>query len=414
MVLGSLVLSMPVVQTKLAKYATDSLNEEFGTNIQIDRVSLSLFNLNAGVKGIYVEDYQQDTLFYIHKLTTSILNLRNMANNKMEFGDVEIDGLVFNLKTYLDETDTNLDVFVAKLDDGSPRDPGTPPFFLSSNEIQINNGKFRLIDENLEKPKVLDFGDISIRSTDFQILGPEVTTNIEDLSMLASRGIRLKKLAAGFTYTKEQMRFDSLLIDTEQSELKGNLVFNYNREDFAEFLDRVQLDASFEESTVALNEVNTFYDEFGQDKVVNFTGNFSGVLNQLQVKDLFLFTDNTGIRGDFQFNNMFSDQAPFVLRGDIDNLTSSYYQLRSILPNILGKNIPESVQKLGQFTVRFTHPIAACNYRTSMSTSRSTDPPSFRSVSLNFAVRSLHAFSIGKSYSIIIESSFTYITIFSP
>ena len=72
MVLGSLVLSMPVVQTKLAKYATDSLNEEFGTNIQIDRVSLSLFNLNAGVKGIYVEDYQQDTLFYIHKLTTSV------------------------------------------------------------------------------------------------------------------------------------------------------------------------------------------------------------------------------------------------------------------------------------------------------------------------------------------------------
>jgi len=352
MVLGSLVLSMPVVQTKLAKYATDSLNEEFGTNIQIDRVSLSLFNLNTGIKGIYVEDYKKDTLFYIHELTTSILNLRNMANNKMEFGDVEIDGLVFNLKTYLDESDTNLDVFVAKLDDGQPRDPGTPPFFLSADEIQINSGKFRLIDENLEKPKVLDFSDIKIASTDFQILGPDVSTNIQDLSMQASRGIRLKKLATDFKYTKEQMRFDSLLIDTDQSELKGNLVFNYNREDFAEFLDRVQLEANFTESTVALNEVNTFYNEFGQDKLVNFTGEFSGVLNQLKVKDLFLFTDNTGIRGDFQFNNMFSAQAPFVLKGDIDNLTSSYYQLRGILPNILGKNIPESVQKLGQFTVR--------------------------------------------------------------
>ena len=352
LVLGSLVLSMPVVQTKLARYATDSLNEEFGTNIQIDRVSLSLFNLNAGLKGIYVEDYKQDTLFYIHKLTTSILNLRNMANNKMEFGDIEIDGLVFNLKTYLDESDTNLDVFVAKLDDGKPRDPGTPPFFLSSDEIQINSGKFRLIDENLEKPKVLDFGDIKINATDFQILGPDVSTKIQDLSMMASRGIRLKKLAADFKYTKEQMRFDSLLIDTEQSELKGNVVFNYDREEFADFLNLVQLEANFTESTVALNEVNTFYNEFGQDKMVNFTGDFSGVLNQLKVKDLFLFTDNTGIRGDFQFNNMFSEQAPFVLTGDIDNLTSSYYQLRSILPNILGKNIPESVQKLGQFTVR--------------------------------------------------------------
>lgn len=141
LVLASLILSLPAVQTRLGKYATDSLNESFGTNIQIERVSVSLFNLNAGLKGIYVEDYKKDTLIYIHKVSTSILNLRNMANNKMEFGEMELDGLVFNLKTYEGESDTNLDVFVDKLDDGKPRDPGTPPFFMSSDEIQIHNGK---------------------------------------------------------------------------------------------------------------------------------------------------------------------------------------------------------------------------------------------------------------------------------
>lgn len=352
LVLASLILSLPVVQTKLGKYATDSLNESFGTNIQIERVSISLFNLNAGLKGVYVEDYKKDTLIYIHKVSTSILNLRNMANNKMEFGEMELDGLIFNLKTYEGESDTNLDVFVDKLDDGKPRDPGTPPFFMSSDEIHIQNGKFRLIDENLEKPETLNFSEIEISASDFQILGPDVSLKVDDLSTLAKRGIRLKKFAADFAYTKEQMRFDSLSIDTEQSELKGNLVFNYNREDLANFVDLVNIDANFTDSKVALNEVNAFFDEFGQDKIVNFTGNFSGVLNQLQVDDLFLFTDNTGIRGDFRFDNIFSEQAPFVLRGDIDNLTSSYYQLRSILPQILGRNIPESVQKLGQFTVR--------------------------------------------------------------
>jgi len=352
LVLGSLVLSIPAVQTRLGRYATDTLNEEFGTNIQIERISMSLFNLNANIKGIYVEDYRQDTLFHIHKLSTSILNLRNMANNKMEFGGMELDGLTFNLKTYEGEKDTNLDVFVAKLDDGKPRAPGTPPFFLSSDEIEIHNGKFRLIDENLEKPEVLNFSEIEIASHDFQILGPDVSLKIDDLSTLAKRGIRLKKLATDFKYTKQQMRFDDLLIDTEQSELKGNLVFNYEREDLADFINLVNIDANFTESSVSLNEINAFYDEFGQDKTVTFTGDFSGVLNQLQVDDLFLFTDNTGIRGDFRFDNMFSEHAPFVLRGDIDNLTSSYYQLRSILPKILGRNIPESVQKLGQFTVR--------------------------------------------------------------
>ncbi len=330
----------------------ESVNNEFGTNIQIDQVSLSLFNLNAGIKGIYVEDYKKDTLAYINKLTTSILNIRNMANGKLEFGDIEIDGLFFNLKTYEGESDTNLDVFVAKLDDGKPRAPGTPPFFMSSDGIEINEGRFMLSDENLESAEVLNFTDLKILANDFQILGPEVTLNIEDLSLAAKRGLRVKKLATDFTYTKQQMRFDSLLIDTEQSELKGNLVFNYNREDFAQFVDRVQIDANFTESTVALNEVNTFYNEFGQDRVVTLTGDFGGVLNKLEVDNLFLYTDNTGIRGDFELDNIFTDQAPFVIRGDIDNLTSSYYQLRALLPNILGRNIPESVQKLGQFTVR--------------------------------------------------------------
>ncbi|WP_112379121.1 translocation/assembly module TamB domain-containing protein [Flagellimonas maritima] len=343
---------MPVVQTKLAKSATDSLNEKYGTNIQIDRLSLSLFNLNTGLKGIYVEDYKKDTLFYIQKLSTSILNLRNMVDGVLRFGDIEVDGLFFNLKTYKGDNDTNLDVFVAKLDDGKPRAPGTPPFFMSSDEIKISGGKFKLSDENLKKEETLNFSELEINATDFQILGPEVTLSIENLALQSNRGIRINDFSTDFKYTKQQMRFDSLRIKTVESNLKGDLVFNYNREDFADFANQVNIVADFKESSVALNEINTLYDEFGTDKEVVFSANIRGVLNRLQFKELFLQSENTGIRGDFQFDNLFSQEAPFIMRADIGNITSSYYQLRSILPNIIGKNIPSTIQKLGEFTIR--------------------------------------------------------------
>ncbi|NAY91263.1 translocation/assembly module TamB [Muricauda sp. JGD-17] len=352
MVLGSLILSLPIVQTRLAKYATETINQEFGTNISLDRVSLSLFNLNAGLKGVYVEDYKKDTLVYIRKLNTSILNLRNMSNGKMEFGDVEMEGLFFNLKTYQGESDTNLDVFVAKLDDGQPRAPGTPPFFLSSEGIQVFEGRFLLIDENEEKPEVLNFSNLEVLAKDFQILGPDVSLAIEDLSLDASRGIRLQKLSTHFTYTKQKMQFDTLQINTRESQINGNLKFMYNREDLSKFVDRVQIEADFGESTVALNDINTFYNEFGKDKKVSFSSKVSGVLNKLVTEDLFVQTENTGIYGDFEFDNMFSQEAPFIMHADIDNLTSSYFQLRSLLPNILGRNIPSSFQKMGQFTIR--------------------------------------------------------------
>ena len=350
--MGTLVLSLPVVQTGIAKYAMNSLNSEFGTNLHIERIQISLLTLDTDIKSIYVEDYRRDTLAHIDKLRTSILNLGNIAQGKLEFGDIGIKGLTFNLKTYQGEDQTNLDVFVAKLDDGKPRDPGTPPFYMGSSGIEIEDGRFRLIDENLERPTVLDFGNIGIVSRDFLILGPEVSLGIEALSLDASRGPRLKKLSADFKYSREQMRFDSLAIDTDQSALRGNLVFDYQREDLADFLNKVQVDAQFVESTVAFNDINAFFDEFGRDRVVTFSADFAGVLNQIQMNDLLLYTDNTGIRGDFEFDNLFTEEAPFELRGDISNITSSYYQLRGLLPNILGKTIPPAIQRLGQFTVR--------------------------------------------------------------
>ena len=352
-VLATLIFSLPIVQTKLAKYATNSLNEEFGTNINIERVRFSPFTLGATIKDIYVEDYRQDTLVYIQKLTTSIINLRKMIDGDMEFGVIDVDGLFLDMKTYEGENFTNLDVFVDKLDDGKPREPGTPPFFMSATEINIANSRYRLTDENLERTKILDFMDLEIQSEDFQILGPEVSLHIKELGLTSSRGVALTKLSTEFKYTKQQMRFDSLQIATPESEIKGMLVFDYNREDFSDFLNKVQVTAKFNESTVSFNELNSYFNEFGKDRTATFSTSANGVLNDLDFSDLILFSDNTGIRGDFNFKNMFNDLEPFKMSAQMENVTSSYYQLRGLLPNILGRNIlPTSFQKFGQFTVR--------------------------------------------------------------
>ncbi|MEM6893908.1 MAG: translocation/assembly module TamB domain-containing protein [Bacteroidota bacterium] len=350
--LVTIILSLPPVQTALGRYATKSINEEFGTNISIDRLSLNLLTLNTGLKGIYVEDYKNDTLCYIQKLSTSVLSLRNIANNRMEFGEVDIDGLYFNLKTYKGERNTNLDVFVDKLDDGSPKDPNTPSFFMSSDAITIEEGRFLLSDENFEKVETLNFDDIKIKANDFQILGPEVTIGIEALKLKSKRGLALENLSTDFKYTKQQMRFDSLRIKTEKSYIKGDMVMNYNRKDFADFINKVNIIASFDDTEVALDDINRFYDQFGEKKQVTFSAEVSGVLNDLIVEELFLQSENTGVRGDFEFQNMFTEQAPFIMKSEIDNLTSSYYQLRSLLPNILGRSLPSSLQKFGQFTLR--------------------------------------------------------------
>ncbi len=342
-----------MVQTRIAQRATKTINEKFGTNINIERVQFSPFSMGTTLKSIYVEDYKQDTLFYVHKLSTSILSIGNLVNGRLEFGDIDVDGIFFNMKTYEGETDTNLNVFVAKLDDGKPRDSGTPPFFMSSSQITIVDGQFKLGDENLNTKERLDFQQLEILAKDFQVLGPEVSMKIKDLALLSKRNLRIKNLATQFKYTKKHMQFDSLFIATTESSIKGNLRFDYERKDFSDFINKVKLTADFQESTVSLNEVNKYFDEFGTGKTVDFSTKVGGVLNDLLVTDLILLSDNTGIRGDFNFKNLFNLQAPFIMNSKLENVTSSYYQLRGLLPNILSETIlPSAFKKFGQFTIR--------------------------------------------------------------
>ena len=351
-VLGTLILSLPFVQTSFAKYATDTINKDFGTNINIDRLRVSLISWDTNLEGVYIEDYQKDTLFYVDRLTTSVLSIRNLVSGRLEFGDIDIDKLDFKLKTYRDNKNTNLEVFIDKLDDGQPRKPGTAPFYFSSSNVVIANSTFKLLDENRATEEMLNFKNLNIDANHFQILGPEVSASINKMSFASERGINVEQLETEFKYTKQRMSFDSLYISTHGSHLKGNLVFNYERKDFADFLNKVNLTAEFNESKVAFDEINMLYDQFGRGKEVNFSSKVSGVLNDLNTEELFLQSDNTGIRGDFNFKNLFSRAEPFALLANMRNVTSSYYELRSLMPNILGKSLPSSFQKLGQFTIR--------------------------------------------------------------
>ena len=179
-----------------------------------------------------------------------------------------------------------------------------------------------------------------------------MTTRIEDLSLRTSRNVLIQKLSTDFSYARDHMEFDSLLIRTPGSELKGSLRFDYRREDFAEFTDKVQVTAEFAESTIALNEVNQFFDAFGRDRTALLSASVSGTLNDLSLNNLLLVSDNSGVRGNFEFDNLFSQDQAFRMEAQIRDITTSYYQLRGLMPRILGNSLPEFMKSLGQFTIR--------------------------------------------------------------
>ncbi|MBL7474072.1 translocation/assembly module TamB [Robertkochia sp. 1368] len=350
MVLTGIVLSLPPVQTQLAKKATGYLNETFGTNINVDKVKLSVFFGDVSLEEVYIEDYKKDTLVYVRDINTSLLSLNRLMRGKLDFGGLEANEVLFKIITYEGAEETNLDVFVDKLDTG-PSDPNQEPFELNASELDITNGKFVLLDRNGGAGKGLTLNNIAAEIEDFKVLGPKVYVPIDRLSFVSEKGLVVEQLKGDYTYTKEGMQLEGMEIQTAESDIRGAIYLTYNREDFSEFFDKVQFKGNFEDSNIALDEIDLYYDEFGKRKRVSFNGGFSGTLNKLRLEDMSLRSGNTNIRGDFVFHNLFESSREFKMDADLARASSNYFQLRSLMPNILGKALPEIIGRVGQFNV---------------------------------------------------------------
>ncbi len=345
----SILLSIPSIQTKLGNKATSYLQKEFNVAINVNKVDLSFLG-KVQLKNVYIKDHHNDTLIFAKKLTTSILSFRKMLNNKMEFGTISLSDFKLFIKTYKGEQDDALTIFVDKFDDG--KSTGKPSgFLLTATKLHFNNGFVSVYDENVDE-KPLDFKSISGNSTDFVIQGPNVSTKIIDLSFIENHGILITSLASEFAYTKKNMKFKNTVLQTKTSKINGDIEFNYKREDFSDFNNKVNLTANIKKADLSMLDLKHFYNELGTKDVLHFTTKIKGQLNNFTVKNLKLKSDeNAIINGTLLLKNSFNQENGFSLKGNLTNLTSNYNHLKMMLPNILGNKLPSSFKKLGRFTL---------------------------------------------------------------
>ena len=360
------VLSIPSVQTGLGNYATNLINETYGTAIKIEKVGLQ-FNGDVELKNILIKDHYEETLISAAELNTSILSFVKLAENKLTFGDIDLYDLIFHIKSYQGESDSNLDVFVHKFDQKNPTlNPNK--FLLSSSEIRIHDSKFLLTDENLNTPKVLDFNNLNLCASDFLISGTDIKTAIKNLSFKDTRGAQIQVLQTDFSYSLTQMMFEGLEIKTEHSTLFGQVQFDYDRKDFKDFLEKVNISGFFKNSTIDLEELNVFYNEFGTNQKADLNTVFSGTLNDLLLENFDIITiDNTSVVGKIQFKNLFkSTSENFKMDAYFHQVASNYSDLKILLPRVLGNTLPSDFGSLGRFDMRGTVKVSNAAIKTVM------------------------------------------------
>ena len=354
------VFSLPSVQTKLADRLTGYLNETYDTQIDIDRVGLN-WKGAIDLRDLYIEDHHQDTLIFAGQLQTSILSFSTLLEKEVFLADVLLSDTKLFIKTYKNETRDNMSIFSGKF---NTQKRSNTIFKLSADKVSIDNSTIKITDQNLSTPLLFDFTDVKATAVDFKILGPDVYANITSLGLLSSRGFKITNLKSQFSYTTQQMKLQNMELTTTQSRLDGELVMDYSENGYSDFYNTVVFTASFNPSSIATNDLNGFYNEFGANQTIGFKGDFKGVLNDFSFTKAAITTANTKVAGDYYFKDVIKGANAFAIHLKGHDITTSYYDLRRFLPNILGKVLPEALSKLGVFNYKGTSKINASRFTT--------------------------------------------------
>ena len=328
-----------------------SINEDYGIHMEIDEAQITLFG-GVKLKKVLIIDHHKDTLIYTKRINTSILGVKKILDGDLIFGDLAMDGVLFNLKTYKKEKKTNLDYFIDAF--GPPsKEPSKKHFLLTASSIDLSNGRFILTDENNETPKSVDFTRLNISVTNFKVYGPEVYANIQKMSFLDHRGLYVKSLKGNYSFTQQHMILDKMEIETKESSIKGYAALNYMIEDFSDFQNKVEFDVKLKSAKLASNDIRCFYNELGKYQYFRLKSHITGPLNNLKFLDLSL-KDNRGtkLRGFINFKNLLGTKdQKFYMNGKFDQLDANYDDLVSILPNVLGKKLPVILKKFGDISL---------------------------------------------------------------
>ncbi len=343
-VAAAVAITLPSVQTSLARFATSQINEKFDINTNISTVSIDLKG-NVKLGDVWVKDDRDSLLAKMDDLQTNILDVKSLVAGQLFFGDTRINNLDFHIATHKNDTVSNLDKFIAVFDNGKE---GDGSFLMQIDNIKVTNGRFSVKDYNKDKPESVNFTSINGEVEDLRIQGPNISAKVKTLDLVGFDGLTLAGSSTDFEMDKTYMKFRNLLLKTPETVLKGQLDMTYEEGGLKNFTEEVDLLFEIQPSKVSTNDVRYFYDGFAKNQTLYLQTVAKGTLNDFVLANT-IFSDQAGaqIIGQFKFNHLLQGNDKLKVVTSLDRLFISRERATALMPEVLGNALPAELNKIG-------------------------------------------------------------------
>ena len=258
------LLFVPAIQTSVVHKVTSAISEKWGTEISIGDIRLTP-TLKLVAHKVAIKDHHNQKMIYSGTVKGG---LRKIETKPFHLGlrDVSFEDLDIVLRTYKGEDTIN----IAKWASVFKSDKEPSGFKLTTNKVEITDGRFVLINDNKRvvystagQPDIdyafFELADLNLKAKDFVLFNDDIGMDIKKLSFNQYGGFRLNQCSGDFHISGKDLTFNKMKLKTNQSDLDLDLQFSYNEwKTYAEFLDSVLITAKIRPSTLAMDDIAGF------------------------------------------------------------------------------------------------------------------------------------------------------------
>ena len=168
-VLLYLVFSIPAVQKRAAEMALNRLQPKLQAEMGLESIRIRLFN-RVELSGLYLSDRQNDTLLYVHRLTTQF-SARDLFRNNISVHRLQMDDFSINVSRETPNDSLNFQFVI----DAFARPPDTTvvqqraAWHITVNDLILQNGTLRFnVHSEPETPDIFNTNHLEIRGFNFR------------------------------------------------------------------------------------------------------------------------------------------------------------------------------------------------------------------------------------------------------
>ena len=343
----TLVVELPSVQNFLVDRATSFVSKKLDTRVEIDHIRLGALG-SVRVEGLYVEDYQQDTLIYVGRLKVFLsrfdgtrgITLRNGTIADAYLNIRETPEGVMNIKQVVQR--------LSKKDNDKKSD-----FSLKVKDVLLQNVNVIIEQHEHRHPSHgIDYGDmhvehISALVDDFTLDGGRIGGYIRNFSAVEHCGFMVQNFTGHFLIDKGVIDLRDFEVMAAHSDVRiKSLVLR--GEDWAaykDFIQNVRIEGELYKSTVSSSDVAHFaprmlpWNVMVRDASATVKGTVADL--NVMVHDL-KFGKSSSLHGDVRLRGL-----PNVRRGvmnlNLKRLTTTEDDIAWMLGGITGRQLPDKV-----------------------------------------------------------------------